>query len=214
MKLMSRVNVRISVPAFVALAIAFLGAMGLARAQSAQDVIPRPPELQTDIDFWIRVYSQITTNDGFLHDERDLSVIYETLRFAPNSQPKQRAEVVDEARKRYQAILERLAAHPAPGSFTGEELRVSKLWGKASTDRLQTAREGIRFQLGQADRFHAGLVRAGSWEVHIAQTLANLGLPPALAKAVTLRPSEATRPPMCSKRWWRTSMRCRSSARR
>lgn len=181
MKLMSRVNVRISVPAFVALAIAFLGAMGLARAQSAQDVIPRPPELQTDIDFWIRVYSQITTNDGFLHDERDLSVIYETLRFAPNSQPKQRAEVVDEARKRYQAILERLAAHPAPGSFTGEELRVSKLWGKASTDRLQTAREGIRFQLGQADRFHAGLVRAGSWEVHIAQTLANLGLPPEIA---------------------------------
>lgn len=181
MKLMSRVNVRISVPAFVMLAIACLGAMGLARAQSAQDVIPRPPELQTDIDFWIRVYSQITTNDGFLHDERDLSVIYETLRFAPNSQPKQRAEVVDEARKRYQAILERLAAHPAPGSFTGEELRVSKLWGKASTDRLQTAREGIRFQLGQADRFHAGLVRAGSWEVHIAQTLANLGLPPEIA---------------------------------
>ena len=56
MKLMSRVNVRISVPVLVVLAIAFLGAMGLARAQSAQDVIPRPPELQTDIDFWIRVY--------------------------------------------------------------------------------------------------------------------------------------------------------------
>jgi membrane-bound lytic murein transglycosylase D len=178
---MSRVSARIRVAALVVLAIAFSGATDFACAQSAQDAMPRPPELQTDIDFWIRVYSQITTNDGFLHDERDLSVIYETLRFAPNSQPKQRAAGVDEARKRYQAILGRLATHPAPESLTDEELRVSKLWGNASTERLKTAREGIRFQLGQADRFHAGLVRAGTWEAHIAQTLANLGLPPEIA---------------------------------
>ncbi|MCW5570253.1 MAG: LysM peptidoglycan-binding domain-containing protein, partial [Steroidobacteraceae bacterium] len=178
---MSRVSARIRVAALVVLAIAFSGATDFACAQSARDAMPRPPELQTDIDFWIRVYSQITTNDGFLHDERDLSVIYETLRFAPNSQPKQRAAGVDEARKRYQAILGRLATHPAPESLTDEELRVSKLWGNASTERLKTAREGIRFQLGQADRFHAGLVRAGTWEAHIAQTLANLGLPPEIA---------------------------------
>lgn len=178
---MSRVSARIRVAALVVLAIAFSGATDFACAQSAQDAMPRPPELQADIDFWIRVYSQITTNDGFLHDERDLSVIYETLRFAPNSQPKQRAAGVDEARKRYQAILGRLATHPAPESLTDEELRVSKLWGNASTERLKTAREGIRFQLGQADRFHAGLVRAGTWEAHIAQTLANLGLPPEIA---------------------------------
>ena len=79
----------------LALATAALLVPDGARAQSARDAVPRPAELQADVDFWIRVYSQVTTNEGFLHDERDLSVIYETLRFAPNSLPKQRAAVVD-----------------------------------------------------------------------------------------------------------------------
>src|SRR5215469_2270240 len=39
----------------------------------------------------------------------------------------------------------------------------------------------MRFQLGQSDRFKAGLVRSGAWETHIAETLANLGLPAELA---------------------------------
>ncbi len=156
-------------------------ATDVAHAQSAADVIPRPPELQPDVDFWIRVYSQITTNDGFLHDERDLTIVYETLRFAPNTQPKQRSAIVDEARKGYQAIIDRLLTNPPSSELTAEEKRVRELWGKAGNDRLRTAREGIRFQLGQADRFHAGLVRAGTWEAHIAQTLANLGLPPEIA---------------------------------
>lgn len=161
--------------------VVLLGMAGALHAQSAADAIPRPPELQADIDFWIRVYSQVTTNDGFLHDERDLTIVYETLRFAPNTQPKQRADVVDEARQRYQQILDRLATQPAPDTLSAEEQRIRTLWGKASPDRLKTAREGIRFQLGQAERFYAGLVRAGAWEGHIAQTFANLGLPPELA---------------------------------
>ncbi|MGE0583216.1 MAG: LysM peptidoglycan-binding domain-containing protein [Steroidobacteraceae bacterium] len=178
---MKRVAVRVARPALVWAAALLWFGPGIVCAQSARDAIPRPPELQADVDFWIRVYSQVTTNEGFLHDERDLSVIYETLRFAPNSPPKRRAEVVDEARKRYQAILDRLATQPSPESLSDEERRIGKLWEKASVDRLKTAREGIRFQLGQADRFHAGLVRSGAWEPHIAQTLANLGLPPEIA---------------------------------
>ena len=43
------------------------------------------------------------------------------------------------------------------------------------------ATDDIRFQLGQADRFRAGLIRSGAWETHIAETLANLGLPAELA---------------------------------
>src|SRR5213076_396741 len=47
--------------------------------------------------------------------------------------------------------------------------------------RLHAATEDVRFQLGQADRFRAGLIRSGAWETHIAQVLANLGLPAELA---------------------------------
>ena len=46
-------------------------------------------------------------------------------------------------------------------------------WRPAASD--------VRFQLGQSDRFRAGLVRAGAWETHIAEVLANLGLPAEIA---------------------------------
>ncbi len=41
--------------------------------------------------------------------------------------------------------------------------------------------DDVRFQLGQADRFRAGLMRAGAWEAHIGEVLANLGLPAQIA---------------------------------
>lgn len=164
----------------------------LALAQGGSAAMPRPAELESDVDFWIRVYSQITTNEGYLHDERDLAVTYETLRFAPNTPSKERQAVVDEARKRYVAILNRLAATargtmPADGTplteaQIAEDARVRALWGdKVLPERFDTAIDGIRFQLGQADRFHAGLVRSGAWEAHIAETIANMGLPPEIA---------------------------------
>ncbi|MGH8133007.1 MAG: transglycosylase SLT domain-containing protein, partial [Steroidobacteraceae bacterium] len=56
------------------------------------------------------------------------------------------------------------------------------LWGSAGTPaRLRAAVDDIRFQLGQSDRFRAGLVRSGAWETHIEETLANRGLPAELA---------------------------------
>ena len=50
-------------------------------ASTAEDLLPRPPELEPDIQFWIKVYTKITTNEGYLHDQHRLSVIYETLHF-------------------------------------------------------------------------------------------------------------------------------------
>ena len=47
-------------------------------ASAAGDLIPRPAALEPDVQFWIKVYSQITTNEGYLHDQHNLSVIYET----------------------------------------------------------------------------------------------------------------------------------------
>ena len=47
--------------------------------------------------------------------------------------------------------------------------------------RFAEAVDDVRFQLGQSDRFRAGIMRAGTWEAHIAEVLANLGLPAEIA---------------------------------
>jgi len=148
-------------------------------AQAAEDLLPRPPELEPDVQFWIRVYSQISTNDGFIHDQHKLSVVYETMHFDADTPTHERARRVDAQRERVQGILRRLASGAAPQD--ADEQKVRDLWGDATPARLAEAVDDVRFQLGQSDRFRAGLMRAGTWETHIGEVLANLGLPAQIA---------------------------------
>ncbi|HEY7964581.1 MAG TPA: transglycosylase SLT domain-containing protein [Steroidobacteraceae bacterium] len=164
-----------------ALALLAAGTLGSARPAAADDVMPRPPQLERDVQFWIRVYTQVDTNSGFLHDEYNLGVVYETLHFPPNSSSSEREHVVETARVRIAAALKRIADAPE-GSLTAEDQHIKDMWGPEGTPaRLKNAVDDIRFQLGQSDRFRAGLIRSGAWETHIAETLANLGLPAELA---------------------------------
>src|SRR5687768_9770323 len=72
--------------------------------------IPRPEGIQQDVNFWIRVYTEVTTNEGLLHDERNLAVVYDTLKFSAGGSSRERQRVVDERRDRYVAALRRIIA--------------------------------------------------------------------------------------------------------
>jgi membrane-bound lytic murein transglycosylase D len=149
-------------------------------AFAADTLLPRPPELEPDVQFWIRVYTEISTNEGFIHDQHKLAIVYEKVQFEPDTPPHERAHKVDAERERYRDMLLRLARGVEPQD--ADERRVKELWGVDGTPlRLTQAAEDIRFQLGQSDRFRAGMVRAGAWETHIGEVLANLGLPAEIA---------------------------------
>jgi peptidoglycan lytic transglycosylase D len=154
--------------------------LAIARAPAADQALPYPPQLQRDVDFWVRVYTQIDTNSGYLHDQYNLSVIYGTLHFAPNSSPRARQRMVNGARDHYVAELRRIASGQGP--LSPEDERIKALWGSEATpDRLLEATDDIRFQLGQSNRFKAGLIRSGAWQKDIAEALRDEGLPPELA---------------------------------
>jgi len=162
----------------------FAGALllwaAVAPALAADNPMPRPPELEHDVQFWVRVYSEIDTNSGFIHDDQNLAIVYETLHFAPNSLPHERQKTVEAARDHYAEILRRIAG--VNGPLSAEDQHIRDMWGpEASPQRLLEATDHIRFQLGQSDRFREGLRRSGAWETHIAETLANMGLPAELA---------------------------------
>jgi len=158
---------------------ALLGALTLFPAFGQDNPVPCPPELDRDVRFWTRVYSEVDTNSGFLHDERNLSVVYATLHFGDSS-PHERQRLVEERRDEIVAALRRIAA--STGELSQDDQRIRDLWGpQASPSQLLDATDYIRFQLGQADRFRAGLERSGAYQTHIAQTFASLGLPPQLA---------------------------------
>jgi peptidoglycan lytic transglycosylase D len=159
---------------------ALLMPLAIARAPAADPALPYPPQLQRDVNFWVKVYTQIDTNSGYLHDQYDLAVIYDTLHFAPDSSPRARQRRVNRARDHYIAELRRIASGAGP--LSPEEERIKALWGaEATPGRLLEATEDIRFQLGQSNRFKAGLIRSGAWQKDIARALKEEGLPPELA---------------------------------
>lgn len=160
--------------------LGIVASLPAAAAQAAGDLLPRPAALERDVQFWIRVYSEISTNEGFLHDDRNLGVVYRKLTFEPGVTARARRDAVDRERNRIKAMLRRLAAGAA--DLSADEQRIAQAFGsEASPRRFATAVDAVRFQLGQADRFRAGVERSGTWETHIARTFAAMGLPPELA---------------------------------
>lgn len=55
---------------------------------------PLPSVLQKDVNFWLKVYTEVTTSEGFIHDNERLNVIYERLSFAPGTSYKTRQKAV------------------------------------------------------------------------------------------------------------------------
>ena len=85
-------------------------------AAASDEALPRPAQLEPDVQFWIRVYSEVSTNEGFIHDQHKLAVIYETLHFDADTPPRERAHRVDTERSRIQEILRHLASGQLPSS--------------------------------------------------------------------------------------------------
>ncbi len=152
-----------------------------ASGAEAPDPFVHPPQLERDVRFWIRVYTEVSTDQGLLHDDWNLGLVYEVLRFDPAASPAQRERRVAEAKARYASLLRRFAAG-STDDLTPHERRILHAFGEQATPAdFRDAIERIRFQLGQADRFHEGLIRSAVWEKQIARTLTQRGVPAEIA---------------------------------
>jgi len=148
----------------------------------ADEPFPLPYGLEPQVAFWKRIYSEVDTGGGLVHDARYLDVIYAKIEFPDDSTQREQQELIDATRERYRQMLLRLAARSSDDGLDPEEQRVLRLWPTGVTpDTLRDAAENIRFQLGQADRFREGLIRSGAWYDHIVRTLRENGVPEELA---------------------------------
>jgi len=166
---------------FIAALLVTALALGAAAPVAAAEAhITVPPQLQPEVDFWIKVYTEISTGEGFLHDADDLGIVYRTLRFTKDVSSRERRDAIDREREKIETMLKHLAA--GASNLSDDEKAVAKAFGEGATRaRYAEAARNVRFQLGQSDRFREGLERASQWQAHIAQTFANQGLPAELA---------------------------------
>ena len=154
-----------------AILLFFTMLMTPAFAQNASD-FPRPESLEPAVQFWIRVYTEVDTQSGFLHDAEHLDVIYTAL-------PLDRKQI-EAKREAIKTALTVLSTGKRSG-LSAEEQQVLALWpANVSNQTLKIASDNVRWQLGQSNRFLAGLRRSGAYREHIQKVIAAKNLPPQL----------------------------------
>lgn len=155
--------------------------VAIAPVGAAPADFPRPSGLKPAVSFWTTIYSEVSTDGGLLHDRHNLAVVYEKLEFGPNAHYTERNRLIRERRDHYRELLRRIARGERD-ELAGDAARVLAMWPEdVSDERLLEASRNIRFQLGQSDKFRAGLIRSGAWEPYIRGVLHELELPKELA---------------------------------
>jgi membrane-bound lytic murein transglycosylase D len=153
------------------------------QASVSQDSFPVCESMKANVAFWKKVYAEYPTTRGLIHDNSDLSIIYEVIDLAPEDQAGAR-EInkarVNRAKEKYRQILLSLAGGQSPQ--TSEEKKVLALFGGSpSSSQLSQAAEAIRFQLCLKDHFLEGLVRSGAYLAEIKKIFRSYDLPEDLA---------------------------------
>jgi len=148
--------------------------LGLALVSAAPDaqaskLFPRPAELEPAIHFWVRVYTEVDTSSGFLHDSQNLAVVYARL-------PLDDTEI-EATRRRIQQDLRTLATGKRSGLTASQQKTLAAWPAKVGNKTLLAAVDNVRWQLGQSDRFLGGLQRSGAYRKHIDTVIRDKGLP-------------------------------------
>ncbi len=143
----------------------------------ADQTFPQPPELQPDVDFWIDVFTRYGNDEGVLHDNRNLAVVYDRLPIPEKISSRERQRRVEKRRKELQVVLKSLA-NGKRNNLTAEESRVLALWpADVSNQTLAAAAGQMRYQQGLKGRFRQGLQRSGRWRDYVNKELSALTVP-------------------------------------
>jgi membrane-bound lytic murein transglycosylase D len=150
---------------------------------AAEEPFPTYNRIQPNVDFWTKVYTQYTTSQGLMHDSADLSVIYDVLDLKPHDSRGARKinrKRIKAAKAKYQKILKILAANPKADDK--DSRRIAELFGRPYKGAVYAnAAARLRCQIGQKDRFEAGLIRSGAYIEQIKIIFKSYGLPQDLA---------------------------------
>ena len=150
---------------------------------AAAEPFPRFDAIAPNVAFWTNVYSRYPTTQVIIHDSIDLNIVYDVITVKPYDMPG--ARKINRSRTKraiatYQDILKRLAANPHIED--SDCRRVAKLFGpNTDAKTFRRASQQVRGQLGQKDRFRAGLIRSGAYLDEIRTILTSYGVPEDLA---------------------------------
>ncbi len=150
---------------------------------AAEEPFPQYPVINANVSFWIKIYGHYSTSQAVVHDSVDLDIVYEVIDLEPAELPgarKMNRQRMAQASERVEQVLKRLATNPL--SEDADCRRVAALFGSQADARaFGLACHRVRCQIGQRDRFQAGLVRSGAYIDGMRAILKAQGVPEDLA---------------------------------
>ena len=162
--------------------VLFLLFFGTSPLQAGRGPFPVYKSIEANVEFWRDIYAKYPSSQGLIHDNRDLSIVYEVVSLGDTwdrGSRKHNRNKIKKIKKKYEKILQHLSKGSAK---TVEEKRVAALFGPGTiAKRYMTAKNNIRFQLGQKDLFRAGVIRSGAYLAEIKSIFKKYKVPVDLA---------------------------------
>ncbi|MBU0682151.1 MAG: LysM peptidoglycan-binding domain-containing protein [Proteobacteria bacterium] len=149
---------------------------------ASSEPFPIHASMRPNVEFWKKIYSEYPSTQGVLHDSNNLKIIYEVIELEPHGPGSSRvnSERIKKAKDRYLSMLDKFARGQAPS--TQLECRIYDMFGpNPKREEFRQARDDIRCQTGQKDRFLAGVKRSGKYLERIKDIFRSQGLPEDLA---------------------------------
>jgi flagellar basal body-associated protein FliL len=161
----------------ISLCLVIFLALAKVNLASAEN-FPVKGTVKTRVHFWKKVYTEITSLEGFLHDPKDLSIIYKKLSLPEES--KARKEFIKQEKEKIKQILHAIIDQNTQ-NFSEEENKILEQVTQKSKSELQAMAQDIRLQYGLKDRYYEGLIRSYKYMDFILKTYQEMGLPLELA---------------------------------
>lgn len=157
-----------------------------------------PDTLKPTVNFWLRIYTQYTTQHVVIFDARHPEVVYDVLDFRELSKTARNRVVyeivsknrVKKAMESYRKALDQLARNPKPKHPSHEEQNilaaVKNLPHKHSFSEL---RRNVRSQTGQRDNIMKGLLAAETFFPKMEQIFTKMNVPLELTRLTLVESS-------------------------
>lgn len=147
--------------------------------ETASWLTPKTPEFRKRIDFWKRIYSEIPTSEGILHDPDDLTVVYEKISVEGLNQ-RQLQRKIRERKEYIRRVLIQFAQEGREG-LSDEDFQLVQALANRSADELRAMGREVRWQQGLSDRFKEGVQRSYLYLDKIREIFKEEGVPTELA---------------------------------
>lgn len=143
-------------------------------SQNKNSHFPIPAIITDNISFWKKIYSDVSLEQGLLHDRDFPLIIYERLSVKGKS-PAAQNSFIAEKRTEYETMIIRI--RDSSGVKLSQKEKELKALYEKYPGSINDAEKRMRFQLGQKERFVSGIERSYVYLDTISAILKKYGVP-------------------------------------